>query len=112
MRTNEFQYRRRGAQVLVEQKGFAQLLTPDPHQGGIKRDTWEENFGTMVREMRLSRFVQPTQPEPKRADDAGSPANDARTTVSLGDLQSADPQQAANVKSLLAFWLGQSPDLK
>jgi formylglycine-generating enzyme required for sulfatase activity/mono/diheme cytochrome c family protein len=42
--------------IVLNALGFGQLLLPD---GAIKRDVWEENFGTVVRELGIGEFLAP-----------------------------------------------------
>ena len=44
------------ASITLNALGFGQLLLPD---GAIKRDVWEENFGTVVRELAVGEFAAP-----------------------------------------------------
>jgi formylglycine-generating enzyme required for sulfatase activity/mono/diheme cytochrome c family protein len=52
-----FLERLRGS-ITLNALGFGQLLLPD---GAIKRDVWEESFGTVIRELGVGEFLTPAR---------------------------------------------------
>lgn len=113
MKVKEFQAVLSRAQNLVEKLGYAQLLS---REGGIKRDLWEENFATLIKEMRLSRGTVRVQ-QPDQPIAAAQPPADNRKSVAVGDLQAdkSDPKAQELKEELgkdLKFFLSQSRDLK
>lgn len=92
----------------LKRLGFSQLLGPN---GGIKRDTWEEHFGTLVSELRLGEFLRPALPHPTPPH-APTPQGDRRPSVGVAAVSAPTPAQAARLRSLLVYWLGQSPRLR
>lgn len=88
----------------LEKLGFTQLQGAN---GGIKRDLWEENFGTVVEELRLGDYIKPSQ---FRREHAGTQEDD-RPTVTLGTFR-GDQSLARQVQQGLFVLLNQSQEIR
>lgn len=89
----------------LEKAGFGQL---QGDTGGIKRDLWEENFGSVVEELRLGTYLKPSQFRHPLTEHS---QRDARPTVSVGVLTGPEPQ-VQQLRQALIFWLNQSNDVR
>lgn len=99
----EFQ-RRVGKSSRLEELGFGQLLTKG---GGFKRDSWEDYFGDLVREIRLGDYVAPTR-RIIRGNSGKVNAPVKLTSIHIGTISCADQKLMNRVRQNLIFWLSRS----
>lgn len=90
----------------LEQRGLHQLLAPN---GGIKRDAWEEHFGTVLLELGLADYVKPARPTAHRV--AALPA-EGRIRIKLAPLTGQDAELEHEVRQTLLLSLERSPEIR
>lgn len=93
-----------GHSTELEKLGFGQL---QGEKGGIKRDLWEENFGTLVEEIRLGEYVKPA--EFRKHSDVARAAD--LPTLRIGDFR-GEQHVTQKVRQQLFIWLNQSAELR